>query len=683
MKTIRYFALSLICIMSLTLVSCSDEPSAENYYTFTGEMLSDYLDSRPEYSDFDSVVTRAGLRDLLATYGHYTCFLPSNNAFDVYLKNRGIHTISQLSDAECDTIARTHLVNNMYSTFEMNDGTLNTANMNGRYIQITHGFDKDSNSVVILNRSSQIYFAQQDDSVENGIVQPINEVLTSSNNTVADIMKQNPRISMFYEALVATGLRDSIMPMKDESWDPSAYEKYHYVSDFWHEVASVPDTKKYGFTCFVEPNEVYEANGIHSLKDMYDKACELYDPVYPEDVSSSSHDFDHLSDPKNPLYRFIAYHILNRDVIGWNLLCGRHLSQLPGSYSGSPMGIKTDRMNPIEWYQTLLPHTMMRMEQLTVRQWQGQGTIGQYYINRRYDDQYQIEGCMIKPTIEDEYIQDAPNGRYFYINDIVAFNSTTRDIVDNCRIRMDFSTIWPELMTNGIRQNGDPTTDDASASADDTYKNGRNYYFPSGYLDGVTFSSNCYLVYRRPHWNFWSYEGDEVNLFGDYDISFRLPPVPYEGEYQVRLGFCALTTRGVAQIYFDNKPQGIPLDMRKFLDNESIMGSTFGVKNYLDMTDEEKAEDQKALKNKGYYRGPVGGYHTDGSAINEFCENPRTCRIVLCQVHIDPKTDHYLRIRCTSSSKLGNNNEFMLDYLELVPKSVYGVTGEGKMEDDL
>jgi hypothetical protein len=36
-----------------------------------------------------------------------------------------------------------------------------------------------------------------------------------------------------------------------------------------------------------------------------------------------------------------------------------------------------------------------------------------------------------------------------------------------------------------------------------------------------------------------------------------------------------------------------------------------------------------------------------------------------------------------SDGKQGNNNEFMLDYLELVPKSVYGVDGDGDMEDDL
>jgi hypothetical protein len=36
-----------------------------------------------------------------------------------------------------------------------------------------------------------------------------------------------------------------------------------------------------------------------------------------------------------------------------------------------------------------------------------------------------------------------------------------------------------------------------------------------------------------------------------------------------------------------------------------------------------------------------------------------------------------------SDGKQGNNNEFMLDYFEIVPSSVYSVDGEGAMEDDL
>ena len=188
----------------VSLSGCSDEPDEANYYTFTGEMMSEYLYGHSEFSSFTAVVERAGMMDLLSAYGAYTCFPPTNDAFDQYLKKKGLASIDQLSDADCDTIARTHLVNNMYSTSEMNDGVLTTANMNQRYIEITHDLDADSNAVVFLNRSAHIIYELQDDSVENGIMQPINEVLESSNRMLPDVMRTNPRISLFNEALGQT-----------------------------------------------------------------------------------------------------------------------------------------------------------------------------------------------------------------------------------------------------------------------------------------------------------------------------------------------------------------------------------------------------------------------------------------------------------------------------------------------
>lgn len=652
-------------------------------------MMSDYFRNRPEYSDFAYIVDQAGMTDLLSAYGHYTCFLPSNKVVENYLNKKGLNSVKDLTREQCDTIARTHLVNNMYATIDMNDGTLNTANMNKRYIQITHTVDKNDNSVVQLNRMSNIIFELKDDSVENGIIHPIDVLLENSNSSISDVLKANDRIRIFYEGLVATGLRDTLIKTKDESYDGSKYGTYSYTSDFWREIAVAPEEKKYGFTVFVEPDDLYEkkfkeygistSNGM--VRALYDLACKIYDPVFAGDADyKAAYGFDKITDRNNPLNMFMAYHILTRDVIGWNKLTPIEVHS--GIVDGA-IGIKIDKMNPCDWYETLMPRTMMKLEQATVREYMGNSERGQRYINRRVDDKFSIDGSKIQPTVEADYLQDAPNGRYFYIDDIIAFSKDTQEKVLNDRIRMDFSTIFPEVMTMNMRLNGDPTKDDESSKADQTFKNGKNYWFPKGYLDNVTMEGNGVLVYRRPHWNFWSYEGDEFNLFGDYDFTFRLPPVPYEGEYQIRLGFCALDTRGVAQIYFDGKPQGIPVDMRKRLSDETILGDQFGTKKWADMTDEEKAEDQKMLKNLGYYRGAYGGYHSSGSTINEFVDNPRTYRLVLCTVHINPKKDHYIRVRCTSSSKLGNNNEFMMDYLEIVPKSVYGISSSGAMETDL
>ena len=127
--------------------------------------------------------------------------------------------------------------------------------------------------------------------------------------------------------------------------------------------------------------------------------------------------------------------------------------------------------------------------------------------------------------------------------------------------------------------------------------------------------------------------------------------------------------------------------MTLFLTDEAYLGDRFvddeTPSNYDNMTDEEKAAEQKVLKNLGAYRAPRSTFHFSTSNKNYFVGNQRTYRRVLCQTYMDCTKDHYVRFRVASDGKQGNNNEFMLDYFEMVPKSVYGVDGDGAMEDDL
>ncbi|MBR6590218.1 MAG: fasciclin domain-containing protein [Bacteroidaceae bacterium] len=696
MKLLRNIFIGVACLGGF--MACEDSVEGEHYYTFTGEMMSDYITTRSEYSDFARIVERADLMDLLSTYGHYTCFLPSNTAFASYLQQNGLSSVEELSDGMCDTIARTHLVGNMFTTLEMMDGALNTANMNRQYLQISHEKDSFDNTVTVLNKVAQIYYATQNDSVENGIVHPISAVLESYSAVLPDVMAANPRLSLFNEALKETGLAEVVRQVVDESYVRNE-NLYRYRSHTWTEVAVTPDERRIGFTIVAETDDVFKektqstpwpvdpADKQNRLKQLYDYAANTIVKKAGEE-NEEYWKFENLTDPKNPLYRFMAYHIVTRDAKGENLLTGRPFQY--SQFDSYSMGIYQDRVNPTDWYETLLPHTMLKFERLTA---QGEefrnsyrSTDARHYVNRRDDAVYDIRGAEVNPTVENEYENVALNGMYFYVDDIVNFTSEVQDKVQNMRIRMDFSTVFPEIMTNGIRQNGSPEVDDNNDVADETFKNGKNYYFPDGYLANVTMRGSFQFVYRRPHINFWSWAGDEFNLFGDYDFEFRLPPVPYTGEWQVRLGFCALDTRGMAQIYFDGVAQGIPLDMRKYLNHDAIMGSNFidNLEDYEALTEEEKAEDQKALRALGYYRGPRGGYHSSGSwPPGEWVILPQTHRVVLYQGTITADEDHFLRIRSASKSKLGNNNEFMIDYMELVPKSVWGSNGAGQMEDDL
>jgi uncharacterized surface protein with fasciclin (FAS1) repeats len=688
-------AMTTIVFGGLSLISCSDEPDEEYFYTFQGEMMSDFLKNRSEYSEFAEIVERANLMDLLSSYGHYTCFAPSNSAVDAFLRNQGKSSVGDLSDADCDTIARTHLIPNMYSTIEMDQDRLQTANMLGRYLS-TH-IDSVTAEVVIEG-VAHVSYTLKDDSVENGIVQPVDMVIQKSNSYIADILRENPNISMFYEALSATGVNKEILLVEDDTWDPKAYPKYYYKSHTWSEVAWVPDTKKYGFTVFVEKDEVYKkalqnegislANG--NLRALYELARRIYDPIYGSgssyrDDTKDGWKFENLTDSINPLKRFVRYHILNRYVPGASDLTP--LVMNVGS-THDAFGIDGKLINPVDWYVTLLPYTMIKVEHATLDA--DNIDAAQRYVNRRYDTKFQHKGALIDASKDIEYEHDAINGHYFYVDEIVSFSEQVRDEVQNMRIRMDFSAIFPEVMTNDMRLKGIPTADDSNTTPDDAAvpKNGRNYYFPLGYIDGLSFT-NCYFVMRRPHTNFWSWQGDEWNIFGDYDFTFRIPPVPKTGTYQLRLGFCALETRGVMQVYFDGVPQGIPLDMTKFLDSELYIGDRFktdeACSDYDGKSVEEKAEEQKLLRNLGAYRAGRSTFHfspSDGTKYY-FTGNPRTYRRILCQTTITANEDHYLRFRVASDGKQGNNNEFMLDYFEIVPSSVYAVDGEGEMEDDL
>ena len=718
--------LSLLALLLPLTISCSDEPDDEYFYTFKGEMMSDYLRNRSQYSQFTRCVERAQLMDLLSTYGHYTCLLPSDDAMMAFLQKKGLSSVDQLSTEDCDTIARTHLLANMYSTVEMTQDRLQTANFLGRYISTkVDTISVEHRGEIILEGIAYISNTLKDDSVENGIVQPISAVIEKSTSNIASLLRDDKSLSIFYNALVATGVVDEIQKVVDPTYDRKNYTYYDYKSHTWPERAWVPDTKKYGYTVFAEPDSVYRAKfadlGIDTSKGdlhaLWELACKEYDAVYPGDVSSTGHAYDNLNSDVNPLKRFMRYHILNRYVAGADDLTAMEMKAADGKEG---FGFETSLVNPTDWYGTLLPHTMMKVERMTRRKInqlksplrEGNAVKGDHYLNRRYETlkdgtEYKFEGAhVINVTgqYEDgkDKVSDALNGHYFYVDDIVSFNHNVQNIVQNVRMRMDFSAIFPEVMTNDMRLKGDPYTDDTRKNAEGidvafrdesaTPKNGRNFYVPDGYLDGVTFSGSGYLVMRRPHTNFWSWQGDEWNMKGDYDITFRIPPVPVSGDYQLRLGFCAIETRGVMQVYFDGIAQGIPLDMTKYLDSETYIGSNFvkgeDTPSYDNLGDEQKADQQKVLKNLGAYLAPRSTYHFSNNAQGTkhyFVGNERTYRRILCQTYIDKDTDHYLRFRAASRSNQnqGNDNEFMLDYLEIVPKSVYSVDGDGEMEDDL
>lgn len=610
MKKTRYILTALL-LTGLTLASCVEELKTENFYTFTGEMIADYLDNRSEtFSDFSYVLDRAGVKSLLAAYGNYTCFAPTNEAFDIYLKEKGLGDITEISDADCDTIAYGHVIKVPYLTTDLDNGVVGTANMNSRFIQV---YIDSLTSDYFVNRDSKIILKDQE--VENGVVHVVDRVLLPSTEQLPDLIKTNEEATLFGAALALTHLDDSLQRYMDENY---VYDESIYDYTRQSEKCPKPKHRRFGYTAFVESDATFAAHGIFTIDDLIVYAKEVYDTTYPADAGKYDNDF---TNRRNPLNRFVAYHLLNRTIYA------------------SKMTTTTSIMSQyesVDYYETMCPGTIIRVEK-------GQGTRYKgLRINRRWDNKFRIEGVLV----HDDNGFDGNNGVFYFIDSPLVYNIDVKEKVLNVRMRFDAASLMPELSTNGVYRNDEKIC----------------YWVPEGYSENMKFYQESIVIYQYPHPDYWCWYGDEIIGFGLYDFALKLPPVP-EGTYEIRYGYVPMEQRGITQIYVDDIPQGIPIDLTV---------NTYGTYNdprigwVADTGDEEiDNKNDKAMHNRGYLKGPDSQCFTSAKTLARSQQN--LLRKIVATQYITPEEDHYIRFRSVTQNSL----EFMLDYIELCPKSVY------------
>ncbi len=694
---------ALVCLLALSTTSCSDDIPADKYYTFTGEMMSDYLQSRPQFSEFVQIINRSqysergvNLMDLISTYGLYTCFAPDNDAVEAYLKENGYSSVGDISYDICDTIARTHLVSGRaFATDDLLGATsLSSVNMNGRYLQVQQAFAYVENGDTIyttdsleiegkddvhntyrLNRSGYMCFNLSNDSVENGMVHTVNYIIASSNQTVFDLLDQNEKVSLFANAMRAVGLAEYIQNhIKDSSWDPDQYEDLSIYSGNQWDYCHIPETKNYGFTIFACPDSILEADyDITDLQSFYNYARSIYggDDLDVNDPANA----EALTHWRSPLRRLIGYNIL----------------KAKGMYDDltTICSIETNLINPIVWYPTMDSLTTIKIDRLTVTRFIGYGehdVKNNLYLNRGdMSREIYIPGIHVESEVGEGVENDGINGVYYLTDGLADYGETTKEQIFNTRMRIDLYYMFPELMSNNIR---DGRTNNYMANSNNPDKSvtSPNYWFPNGYLDNVKVNDDGIFLFQSQHNYYDDYEGDEFNLASEvnsYDITFNLMSVP-SGTYQIRMGFTALASRGICQFYLDGEPQGIPFDMRS--DNIVSRTGWFSLTSNS-YTAEEQEQAKKNMHNMGWYHGPRTVFkftsegHEDGANATKsyFCNYSGTLRYVLGTVNLDEDVQHTVRIKSIWAVGAA---EVCLDYFEIVPKSVYGVEGTGKAEDD-
>lgn len=668
-----------ISALQISIVSCSDDPGAENYYTSTSEYASDFLRNRDKFSKFVQVVEKSNKMHLLSTWGEYTVFAPTNEAFDLYLAGRGWTMDSLLShQADCDTITLTHIIENAaYFTTDFSDGTYNQTNMLNRVLTISS--DSDTLSVpgevrlaMYINKSARII--QADDSVDNGVVHTMDKVIGAQNFMLPDVIGQDSTATIYYEALVKTGMADSLQRFEDFTYSVGS-DSVDWTNDALvmstaseYDNVAYPKNRLFKYTAFVVQDAVLkEKYGIETLDGLRQLAASIYDDMYPDDAQY----YDSLTNRRNSLNRFISYHLLNRIGTYYTLTC------VDGA--NSTLAINWDRRNwdIADWYETMMPHSLMKFSF-------PQGSAAGLYINRRGVQTRRdsrgvlIPGVKVYSPSQVKIDQSAVNGVYHYINDIVHYGRETQEVVLDERLRFDASTLSPDFMNSGARghytrssyENGKYGLWDNNA----THNNRQTCLgFKAGFVENFKYDNATHLHVRPRVLSFWSYQGDEVTIKGIFDFTVKLPPVP-AGTYELRLFTCTgFASRGIIQAYIKKgdggyEPCGIPFDMRPAGTDPKI-----GWRGDSDLGDDDAiAAFDKAFHNRGWMRGP----HSYGNATTEaggvrgtsFANLNNTLRKVITTFDTDGQTDIYFRVQQKMQSI---NNEMNFDFIELCPSSVY------------
>ena len=629
MKKIKTWMLLIaVALVTNMAVSCNEEDLPDNYYTATEMTAAGFLQNDPaRFSEFTRILQRANFLSTLATYGEYTLYAPTNEAVNNYLSANNYGSVEDIPQNVCDTIARTHIVKGgVYFTADVSDGTLPLLNMDDRNITITCDSDVNNNNAIIYYVNKSAKMIERDDSVTNGVVHTIDHLLVSTSMLLPDLIKQDTTSTIFASALALTGVELNMRKVEDYSYTigrDSVEEGLPEVffgaeGEKWTKVKFV-ERRYFKYTAFVETDETFEKAGIYNINDLIAKAKAWYDNVFPEDAGKYDDDYTH---PKNPLNRFVSYHILPFLV---------NYDQLVISGQIKDYYCDLSKADAEDYYETMAQGCILRASG---------PKDGKVYLNRKRMDVLITPGVrVLSPTESGLNLQDCANGVYHYISAPLYFNPEAL----NNRMRIDATTLFPDFLNMSkcrVQFNEKTMT-----------------MFKNNYLTNVKATSQSLIGVRGNEIWTNSWEGNMVAICGEFDIEIKLPPVPKTGMYELRLGYNVNPSRGIIQAYLNGVACGVPVNLQQ---------GPEGWKEDTEDEEENRATD-KSMHNRGFMKAPdsQGGDISNGGT--PFRAAGYIMRRVLYTGEIRQDQENWLRFR----QLLKGNYSLSLDYIELCPKNIY------------
>jgi uncharacterized surface protein with fasciclin (FAS1) repeats len=454
--------------------SCKNTPVEANFEDQEQMTIYDYIAANPDqYSDFMKILEKGGIDKTLSAYNPhgvgYTLFLPDNDAIQQFIdESDQFSTLDDLlNDAEFVAIlGRYHAVNMSINSNDFPFGALPAQTLSDDYLTVSFVIETDTSYYKINNQAAVI---KPNIELSNGIIHLVNSMLTPITYTTYDWLSVNQGYSIFKAAVDATGLQGMYdINTKDEV------------------------TKPRPFTLLIEHDSIFNKGGVHSLQDLENM------------ISPDKTDY---TDPSNPLYNYILYHMITEthflnDFVGVSTNYTTY-SEIPLNVNGAGIDILVNKGKQV--FDTTI--------------YQGDTTYIDY-IGVNYDYSNVL----------------TQSGVIHFIDQIMTQQKPSRAI-------QTFEFYEEPLLNEYRMEPGEYLIEDTSSLNTIHWKGADLTFVEAG--DNVISA--------------WG--GDYLFLDGDFTISYTIPKL-VQGNYTVLLGADSFNPRNaLIEIYIDGKSVGGLIDL--------------------------------------------------------------------------------------------------------------------------
>jgi uncharacterized surface protein with fasciclin (FAS1) repeats len=288
MKKIKYNLLWIMMIILTALGFNRCEYPYENSRVVEDLAIGEYLEQHSDsFSVFVEILKGTGNMAFLKSYGEYTCFVPTNDAFREYFAGKGLASTTSTNDElvnvvlsmdqdDLSDLVRFSVIkgDTIYSQ-NFVDGRMDTPTMYGQYLTYSTSY-KNGELVEVINKTAVI--DQKDIGLINGVIHTLKDVIEPEKLTIAQYIEQLGGYSIFTEALKITGLYDTLNIIHSADHDTIWYT-FFATSDAILNADTIYSAAdigaKYATDNIPADSALYLYVAYHILPDQYDFVSDL------------------------------------------------------------------------------------------------------------------------------------------------------------------------------------------------------------------------------------------------------------------------------------------------------------------------------------------------------------------------------------------------------------------------